>query len=110
MTKLKARIPALAAIFLAFGVLTSPAFAQSPQLDGYSDEGGQIQDYVTSNPGDEPTDQGDVAPTTISSDDGDGGSSLPFTGLDLGLIALAGACLMLLGLALRRLTSSPHTP
>lgn len=35
------------------------------------------------------------------------GSTLPFTGADLGVLAVAGGALMALGVGLRRLTQSP---
>ncbi|MEJ7817208.1 MAG: hypothetical protein WKF49_00890 [Thermoleophilaceae bacterium] len=37
------------------------------------------------------------------------GDSLPFTGLDLGLVAAAGASLMLMGVGMRRLTRAPDS-
>ncbi len=39
---------------------------------------------------------------------GEGGGSLPFTGLALGLILLAGACLLAAGITVRRLARSGH--
>lgn len=105
MKTLKIRLPLAALAILAALVVATPAAAQSgPQLDGYSDEAGQIQDNVAGNQAAGDDETNDVAPVTATS------GSLPFTGLDLALIAGAGGCLLLLGLGLRRLTHAPHAP
>lgn len=90
----------------------APALAQSgPQLQGYSDEAGQTQDQVNQPTSDEggsgigAQGQG-TAPAAQTVDSGD--SSLPFTGLDLGLMAAAAAGLMALGFGLRRLARAPQ--
>jgi hypothetical protein len=72
--------------------LSSTALAQS-SVDGYSDQAGQIQSQVA---GGGPGGGG-----------GGGDSSLPFTGLDVALLAGAGGLLVAAGLGMRRLTRAP---
>ena len=78
----------------------SPAFAQNSSSDGYNDFGGRVESNV----------QGDTASggagdngagTTNAAGEGD----LPFTGLDLGLLAAGGAMLLGVGLGVRRLAT-----
>jgi len=79
---------ALVAVLLLSLALAAPAsFAQSGQT-GYIQQGPSIVDRTG---GDTP----------------DESDELPFTGLDLGLIGVAGGSLMLLGLGMRRLTRAP---
>jgi hypothetical protein len=75
--------------------ITSSAFAQASS-EAYSDTGGQVQSQI----------QDDSAGTvaTGGGDSGDSGGSLPFTGLDLSLIAGGGVILLAAGIAMRRLT------
>ena len=77
--------------------LTSSAFAQGASSDPYVDEGGQVQGQIQ----DEGTGGTEQAAATTS---GDTGGSLPFTGLDLSLIAGGGVLLLAAGIAMRRLT------
>jgi hypothetical protein len=80
----------IVALVLAL-TLSSTALAQS-SVDGYSDQAGQIQSQVTGGgPG----------------GGGGGDSSLPFTGLDVALLAGAGGLLVAAGLGMRRLTRAP---
>jgi hypothetical protein len=78
--------------------LTSTAFAQGASSDPYVDEGGQVQGQIQ----DEGTGGTDEAAANTTS--GDTGGSLPFTGLDLSLIAGGGVLLLAAGIAMRRLT------
>ena len=73
---------------VALGALAPTAFGQSATEDNYTPLAGQQAD-----PGD---------PTVRSSD----GGSLPFTGLEAGLVALAGAALLGTGLLVRRASRS----
>jgi hypothetical protein len=103
---------AFASLLMAMS-LTSVAFAQS-SVDGYSPDDGAVQNQIqgndddsgtapdTSSPG---TESGTTPQATKSNDSG----SLPFTGLDLALLAGAGALLLGLGLGMRHLTRSPDT-
>jgi hypothetical protein len=78
--------------------LTSTAFAQGASSDPYVDEGGQVQGQIQ----DEGAGTDDEAAATTTG--GDTGGSLPFTGLDLSLIAGGGVLLLAAGIAMRRLT------
>lgn len=74
-----------------FVALAGPAAAQN----GYEGAGGQVQSQVQ--------DSGSAAGTTAS----DSGGSLPFTGLDVALLAGAGLLLAGAGFAMRRVTRAP---
>jgi hypothetical protein len=67
--------------------LSVPAYAQSPTQDAYEGAAGLAQG-------------GDSGGQAGGSD----GSSLPFTGLELAVVALAGAALLGTGFAVRRAT------
>lgn len=88
------------ALTLAFA---APAIAQteSPNADAYQGVAGQEGDG----------DGGDVAgvqasPAEESGAAGDSGSTLPFTGAELGIFALVGAALLGTGLVVRRVSRS----
>lgn len=76
----KRRLWVIGSGVLAYLVTASVALAQDPTQSGYGGTGGNIQ--------------GDV--------EGAGSGSLPFTGLDLLLLAGAGVLLVAAGLTLRR--------
>lgn len=88
---------AVAALALTLS-MASVAFAQS-SVEGYNPDDGTIQDQIQGGGGDEPG-NGDVP----QSDDG---GSLPFTGLDIALLAGAGGVLLGVGVGMRRLTRAP---
>ncbi|HEY7453281.1 MAG TPA: hypothetical protein VH683_01865 [Thermoleophilaceae bacterium] len=71
--------------------LATTASAQQASQDGYLNSAGQVQAQV---------DQGSG---------GGGGGSLPFTGLDMALLAGAGALLVAAGFGVRRLTRLPDS-
>ena len=90
---------ALGALLCALTLFAAPAaFAQSVQ-DGYAEPAGSIQQQIGGE-----TDP--PAPPAHTTRVGDSGPSLPFTGLDLGLLAVAGGVLLAVGFAARRLSSS----
>jgi hypothetical protein len=91
----------LTVLVLTLVVATSAA-AQS-SVDGYEDNGGQIQAQVQGG-GD---DDGTTPPVSATTDTAGDGASLPFTGLDLALLLGAGGVLVVAGLGMRRLTRSP---
>jgi hypothetical protein len=91
-------IVAALALTLAFA---ATAIAQS-SLDGYNDRAGQVQSDVGQGGGG--SDEGGTAPVSTTSDSG---GSLPFTGLDIGLLVAAGALLGAAGYGMRRLTRAP---
>jgi hypothetical protein len=82
------------AVVLAAPFSASPAFAQTAAQDGYSQPAGSVQQQLGS-ARDEPHSK------TVALTNRD--RSLPFTGLDLGLVGAAGSVLLALGLATRRL-------
>ena len=102
-----------------FGALVAlavpaPALAQDSVVGGYS-ETDVFDPGDPGHPADpgNPADPGDPAATgsgtgsgTASADDG---TSLPFTGLDVGLLAIAGTALVAVGVGTRRLTRRPDT-
>jgi hypothetical protein len=81
--------------------LATTAYGQS-SVQGYNDQGGQIQSTVDQGGGGA---GGGLAGTTTTDD----GGSLPFTGLDVVLLAAAGGVLAAAGLGMRRLTRAPGT-
>jgi hypothetical protein len=91
------RLALLMAMVALALVVAVPAYGQTAVGDTYGGRGGGIVGTVDS--GDGPTapapQQVQVAST---SDDG----SLPFTGLDIGLLALGGVALVGVGVGLRR--------
>jgi hypothetical protein len=86
-------------LMLAFAASAS---AQS-SVQGYEDQGGQIQAQIQ---GGGPSDGGGTTPVATTTDSG---GSLPFTGLDVALLVGAGGLLVMAGLGMRRLTRSPDT-
>ena len=98
---------ALASVLMAMS-LTSVAFAQS-SVDGYSPDDGAVQNQIQGNDDDtgSGTEPGTESGTTPQATKANDGGSLPFTGLDLALLAGAGAVLLGLGLGMRHLTRAP---
>ena len=107
---------AIASLLLVMS-LTSVAFAQS-SVDGYTPDDGAVQNQIQGDDGpatepnvtEDATEPGATpssAPraATPSTD----GGSLPFTGLDLALLAGAGVVLLSLGLGMRKLTRAPES-
>jgi hypothetical protein len=89
---MKKTISILGALALLWA-FSATAHAQS-SLEGYNDRAGQVQSNV----------QGG-GPASVS----DSSGSLPFTGLDIALLAAAGGALGLGGLAMRRLARAPES-
>jgi hypothetical protein len=92
---MKTIISIVAALALVLALATT-AYGQS-SIEGYNEQGGQIQSTVGQGGG-----GGGGAP--VSADEG---GSLPFTGLDIALLAAAGGLLAAAGLGMRRLTRAP---
>ena len=96
--KMKKITTLLLALALCLAFATT-AFGQSA-VDGYNDLGGQVQSGVGGN--------GNGSPPAATTADTSSGS-LPFTGLDVALLAGAGGLLILAGVGMRRLTRSTGT-
>lgn len=90
------RLLALSLTALVFAPATS--FAASATQDGYSEDDDVVVSDDTETQSDDttPADTADATPTATST------SSLPFTGLEAGLIAAAGLGLAGTGIVLRR--------
>jgi hypothetical protein len=87
----------MAAFVLA---LAGTAVAQdNPTQDAY---GGVLGNEVTSNDDSAAADNGAVEEAESTAPAATAGSSLPFTGFEVGLVALAGIGLVMLGVAMRR--------
>ena len=85
-------VAVLAILLLTLALGVQGAYAQSSQ-DGYIQPGPSVIDQTNDDAAEEPS----------SSEE------LPFTGLDLGLLAVAGGSLLLLGFGMRRLTRGPNS-
>lgn len=86
----------LVVVALALLAVAPAAFGASAVTDGYGGEGGGVLGAVNSGGGNgTPPAQVQV----VESSDG----SLPFTGLDIGLLALGGGVLVAVGFGLRRI-------
>jgi len=95
-------------------VLPSAALAQNPGVEGYRGPDGTVQGIVEGGGnggggnGAEGAGAGtDPSASQQSTGSGSKGGSLPFTGADLGVLALAGGMLVLMGFGLRRMTHRP---
>ena len=105
---MRIRLTALfTALLLALGATT--AFAQSsPSARGYDESLGVIGEIQEEEP--TPPAQQEEQPTPPAAPQQQEEGNLPFTGLDLGIVALMGAVLLGTGLVLRRTTRrSPTT-
>lgn len=83
----------LGALLVLSLVLAAPAANAQSSRDGYVEPGPATLNQVGGG--------GQQQPQAQS------GGELPFTGLDVGLIAIAGVSLVLMGFAMRRLTRAP---
>jgi len=88
--------------------LATTASAQS-SVDGYEDQGGQIQAQLQGGDGGGGGGAGSTPPVAATTTDSGSGGSLPFTGLDVALLLGAGGVLVVAGLGMRRLTRSPES-
>lgn len=90
----------IATLALSLTLLVSMTTLASAQtVDGYTNQAGAIQTQA----------QGGSDGTAPAATATDTGGSLPFTGLDLALLALAGGALVIVGLGMRTLTKAPET-
>lgn len=82
-------------------VVAGPAYAQSATSDAYAGKGGGIVGTVNSG-GPSGNGPSASAPQQVQVASSSGNGSLPFTGLDVGLLALGGVALVGVGIGLRR--------
>jgi hypothetical protein len=97
---MRASITTVCALALVLALATA-AFGQS-SVDGYNDQGGQVLSAI-----DQGGSGGGGAVAGAPANATDDGGSLPFTGLDVALLVIAGGVLAAAGLALRGLTRAP---
>lgn len=117
MKGLPLRRIALLAVVAAALLAPASAGAQAPLTDGYGPDGGVLNEVVGGGGGSQPvsTDGGgggsdpeerrETGSSTPSANASAGGS-LPFTGLDLGLLIGGGLSMLVLGVTLRRMSRS----
>jgi hypothetical protein len=113
MVSSKKRIAAVVAGLCLFAA--GPVYAQS-SVEGYVAPGGAVEEDLggvgpggggpAGGRGDVPA--GELAQQAPAEGAREGGR-LPFTGLDLALLAVAGGALALLGVGMRRLTRAPES-
>jgi hypothetical protein len=96
---------ALAVALAVTLIAPSAALAQSSN-EGYGGPNNVVAGIDDQSPPSGDTSNGDVAGTTVESPQA---ATLPFTGADLGVLAVAGALLLALGFGLRRLTQRPSS-
>jgi hypothetical protein len=90
------RLALLMAVVAVALAVAAPAYAQNAVSDAYAGKGGGIVGTVDSGNG--PSASTPQQVQAVSNDNG----SLPFTGLDIGLLALGGVALVGVGAGLRR--------
>ncbi len=105
-----------AALFCAVPAAQAQTPVQTPASDAYSKPGGTIQTQFSTPPQAAPAAAVTTSPSTTPASPStstthpaaatspSNGSNLPFTGLDVGLIVLAGAVLLALGIGIRRVS------
>lgn len=91
----------MVAVALAL-VVAGPAYAQSATSDAYAGKGGGIVGTVNSGGPSSGNGPSASAPQQVQVASSSGNGSLPFTGLDIGLLALGGVALVGVGVGLRR--------
>lgn len=91
------RLALLMAVVAVALAVAAPAYAQNAVSDAYAGRGGGIVGTVDSGNGPSASTPEQVQ-TAGAGDDG----SLPFTGLDIGLLAVGGIALVGVGVGLRR--------
>lgn len=108
MENMTKKITVLAAAIMLSLAFATVAFGQSSTEEGYNPTGPEIVNKV-GDEGDQQAPAGAPAGATNPSNANNNGDELPFTGLDLALLAGAGGMLLALGVGMRRLTRSPES-
>lgn len=96
----------LAVAALSLTLLPATAAAQTPSEDGYSTDGPTVQNQIDDG-GPAPQSDSGSNPSPSASSGGGDGAGLPFTGMDLGLLAGAGVLLVGLGAGMRLVLRLP---
>jgi hypothetical protein len=91
------RLALMVAVVAVVSFAAMPAYAANSVGDGYAGRGSGVVGAL-SNGGGPPA----SAPQAVEATSTSSGSSLPFTGLDVGLLALGGIALVVVGVGLRR--------
>ncbi|MGN6188754.1 MAG: hypothetical protein ACTHOE_07635 [Conexibacter sp.] len=91
------RLALLMAVVAVALALAAPAYAQNAVSDAYAGKGGGIVGTVEGGNG--PTAS---TPQQVKAVNSSNSGSLPFTGLDIGLLAVGGIALVGVGVGLRR--------
>jgi hypothetical protein len=103
-TKHKSVVAAIAVLSLA---TAAPAFAEDSSLDGYGGPGANVLSEIQQPSGKAKAAETPKAAPAAAREAPSG--ALPFTGLDLGLLGVAGVGLLGLGVGMRRLTRSSES-
>lgn len=99
MNRNKLRMILSASVLVLVLALAPAAFAQSSSVETYGGQAGEVAGIAASGDEGSPPPGGTPSSGTASSS-----SALPFTGLDVGLLAGGGLMLLLIGVAMARLT------
>ena len=105
MENMQKKLIALAAALILSLAFATVAVGQSSTEEGYNPTGPEVVNKVD----EQDDDQAPASANNPTNNSSDNGSELPFSGLDLALLAGAGAMLLALGLGMRRLTRSPES-
>jgi hypothetical protein len=104
-TTKKTVVAAIAALSLA---TAAPAFAEDSSLEGYGGPGSDVLSEIQQ-PGGNVSEKSAPVQNTAGESAKASSGTLPFTGLDLGLLGAAGVGLLGLGIGMRRLTRSSES-
>jgi hypothetical protein len=96
----------IVAAIAAFSLATAaPAFAEDSSLEGYGGPGSDVLSEIQQ-PSGQVAEKKSAPVSNQAGESAQSSGTLPFTGLDLGLLGAAGAGLLALGIGMRRLTRS----
>lgn len=96
----------LAVAALSLTLLPATAVAQTPSEDGYNSDGPTVQNQIDEGSPAAQNESG-TNPSPSANDDSGERAGLPFTGLDLGMLAGAGVLLVGMGAGMRVILRLP---